>query len=415
MKKHGYRKTRSALFIGLAAVLMYGGTAASAELSVCVDKSSPTAAMDTSLAQAVAKQEGNTLQIHQFDGSGNGDDDGFSMKEFNTLARASCSLVLGFPIDADQKGTPAGLLATTPYGHTGFVLVTSKDDKATTLDQLPKNTDVAVTYQTTPNLYFVNHPGINADIHLTDADALSALEKHTVHAAMLWQPTVVRYLAGKHAVGHFSYHELSEPHASFNLVALYDNEHAAAAQDFEKAILALGDSGQLAKLLTPYAETGEAMPTHRGKTAMLKRSAFDGGIDRRCGPKKATAKAGGPPPALYTSAQADSGKIKFLTNCAMCHGPDLGGRSGPALKGPNFASAKAAFKVKDVFTIVANNMPATAPGTLAHDDYVEVMAYLLQQNGYPAGSKALTFDDAMASKVDLLFHGDQAGNPPATK
>ena len=408
MKKHMYRKTRIAALIGMAAVLMYGGTAASAELSVCVDKSSPTAAMDTGIAQAVAKQEGNTLQIHQFDGSGDGDDDGFSMKEFNKLAKASCSLVLGFPIDADQKGTPAGLLATVPYGHTGFVLVTPKNSRATRLDQLPKNTDVAVTYQTTPNLYFVDHPGVNADIHLTDDDALSALERHTVHAAMLWQPTVVRYLASKHEAGRFNYHELSEPHAQFNLVALYDNEHAAAAQDFEKAIASLGDSGQLAKLLTPYAETGAATPSNRGKTAMLKRSSVEGDIDRRCGAKKASAKASGAVPALYTSAQADSGKIKFLTNCAMCHGPDLGGRSGPALKGPNFASAKAAFKIKDVFTIVANNMPATAPGTLAHDDYTEIMAYLLQQNGYPAGSTALTFDDAMKSKVDLRFHGDQA-------
>ena len=410
MKQQLFRKSRMAWLIGTAAVLLYGGSAAAAELSVCVDKSSPTAAMDSSLAQAIATQEGSTLALHPFDGSGGGDDDGFSMKEFGKLAKASCSLVLGFPVDADSKATPPGVLATTPYGHTGFVLVTSKGSKATTLDQLPKNTDVAVTYQTTPNLYFVTHPNVNADIHLTDDDALSALEKRKVHAAMLWQPTVVRYLADKHDAARFSYHELDEPHAQFNLVALYDQQHAPAAQAFEAAIAALTQSGQLAKLLAPYAQTGAAMPSGRGNSAMLKRSSGNGAIDRRCGSKKSSAKSDAAPPALFTSTQADGGKIKYLTYCAMCHGPTLQGRAGPALTGPNFASPKADFHVGDVFTIVSNNMPATSPGTLAHDDYVQIMAFLLQQNGYPAGDKALTFDDATKSKVKLLYRGSPNDN-----
>jgi len=402
MTGYWFKKSRLAWLIGTAAVLLYGGSAAAAELSVCVDTSSPTAAMDSALAQAVAAQEGNTLALHPFDGSGGGDD-GFNLKEFNKLAKASCALVLGFPIDADAKSVPAGLLATAPYGHTGFVLVTPKGSKVTTLDELPKNTDVAVTYQTTPNLYFVSHPRVNADIHLTDDDALSALETRKVHAAMLWLPTVVRYLANKHESARFTYHPLDEPHAKFNLVALYDEEHAAAAQAFQGAISALEASGQLAKLLAPYAETGAALAFNRGKSAMLKRSPVNGSIDRRCGSKKAAA-AAGPPPALYTAAQADNGKIKFLTYCAMCHGPNLEGRSGPALKGPTFASVKADFNVSDVFSIVANNMPAPAPGTLAHDDYVVIMAFLLQQNGYPAGTQELTFDGGTKSKVKLLFH-----------
>lgn len=409
MKRQMFEKSRLAWLAGTAAVLLYGGTAAASELSVCVDKSSPTAAVDRRLAQAIATQAGSTLALHEFDGSGGNDDDGFSLKEFNKLARASCSLVLGFPLDADAKAAMPGLLATAPYGHTGFVLVTPKASKATRLDQLPKNTDVAVTYQTTPNLYFVTHPNVNADIHLTDADALSALEKHQVRAAMLWQPTVVAYLAGKHDSARFTYHELDEPHARFNLVALYDERHAPEARAFEKAVVALADSGQLAKLLEPYAETGAAMPSERGRSAMLKRSSVDGSVDRRCGPKK-PAKPEGPPPALFTSTQADSGKIKFLTYCAMCHGPNLLGRSGPALRGPNFASAKADFHVGDVFTIVAQNMPATAPATLTHDDYVEIMAFLLLQNGYPAGENALTFDDATKSKVKLLYRGGPIDN-----
>ena len=75
MKPQMGKKSRFAWLIGTAAVLLYGGTAAASELSVCVDTSSPTAAVDKSIAQAIATQEGSTLVLHAFDGSGGNDDD----------------------------------------------------------------------------------------------------------------------------------------------------------------------------------------------------------------------------------------------------------------------------------------------------------------------------------------------------
>ena len=59
----------------------------------------------------------------------------------------------------------------------------------------------------------------------------------------------------------------------------------------------------------------------------------------------------------------------------------------------------------DIFTIVSQNMPATLPASLPPDDYVRIMAYLLQENGYPAGSNELTFDAAKKSKVQLRYRG----------
>ena len=50
-------------------------------------------------------------------------------------------------------------------------------------------------------------------------------------------------------------------------------------------------------------------------------------------------------------------------------------------------------------------MPATAPGSLAHDDYVQIMAFLLQKNGYPAGSAELNFDAATKSGVPFVYRG----------
>lgn len=389
--------------IGVAAVLMYGGAAAAGELSVCIDKASPTADMDRQLAQAVARQEGNLLKVHSFN-SDEGGDDGFAPKDFSKLARQHCDLVLGFPVDASEGAVPSGLQATTPYGHTGFVLVTATGSKVTTLDSLPGNSKVAVTYLTTPNLYFAEHPKLQADVHLNDGDALKALRTGADQAAMLWQPSVVRYLSGQHAAARFSYHELHEPHAQFNLVALYDPGHAGAAAAFERAIATLAASSELAHLLAPYAEAGSAQLASRRPSAASWRPRQRHRADRRCGDDSRSS-ADGAPPALFTKAQADSGKQKFLENCAVCHGPTLAGRAGPALKGPNFASVKAKFHVGDIFTIVSQNMPATEPGSLTHQDYVEIMAFLLQQNGYPDGNKPLTFEEAKESKVMLIYRG----------
>ena len=43
--------------IAVAAVLIYSGAAAAGELSVCIDESSPVAAMEQQLASAVARQD----------------------------------------------------------------------------------------------------------------------------------------------------------------------------------------------------------------------------------------------------------------------------------------------------------------------------------------------------------------------
>ncbi len=411
MKNHPEQPSHRRWLAAIAAVLlMHGGLAVAADLSVCIDSSSPTASMDTALAQAVAQHEGATLHVHTFDGSG--DDDGFDLDHFNTLAAESCSLVLGFPIDADAHGAPPGLKASTPYGHTGFVLVTPRGSRVTTLDQLASGSNVAVTYQTTPNLYFIDHRQLVADVRLHDEDSLRALARHQVSAAMLWEPTVRRYLAGTGTHSGLQVHPLHEPHANFNLVALYDARQQAAADAFEQAIAALQASGRLAGLLAPYVHLGAVGPSRpSSSTARAERGRR---IAYRCaGAAPASAGARKKPhhdddalPALYTASQADRGQAKFKEHCAMCHGPHLEGRAGPALKGTNFASETAQFHVGDIFTILAHNMPATEPGSLPHDDYADIMAFVLQQNGYPAGTRALTYDEALNSKVKLLYHGE---------
>ena len=114
-------------------------------------------------------------------------------------------------------------------------------------------------------------------------------------------------------------------------------------------------------------------------------------------------------PALYTEDQATKGALAYYKNCSMCHGPLLDGQSagysGPALKGPEFADPSYDFHVNEMFNFVAKLMPPGEPGTLTHEEYVEIMAFILQQNGYPAGSHELVYEEAEKSKVPIRYYG----------
>jgi mono/diheme cytochrome c family protein len=106
-------------------------------------------------------------------------------------------------------------------------------------------------------------------------------------------------------------------------------------------------------------------------------------------------------PALYANAQAAQGAGLYASKCAMCHGAQLEGGAGPPLTGPNLTTlgTKTHLSVGDMFTYIATNMPMNAPASLSKDEYVKILAYILKQNGYPAGSKPLTYQTASSAKV----------------
>ena len=112
------------------------------------------------------------------------------------------------------------------------------------------------------------------------------------------------------------------------------------------------------------------------------------------------------PPALYSKAQAAAGAKLYAANCAQCHGENLEGGVGPALRGPNLVrlAQKTKLTVGDFFQFMALQMPLNAPASLSKDKYAAVMASILARNGYPAGSKALTYDGAMKSPVIITTY-----------
>jgi len=107
-------------------------------------------------------------------------------------------------------------------------------------------------------------------------------------------------------------------------------------------------------------------------------------------------------PAIYTAAQATAGAGVFSKNCAICHGDALQGMAGPTLVGQNFASAASNYTVGAIFGEIAEQMPAGNPGSLTHDQYTQVMAFILSKNGYPAGATALDYNASLGSSVPLV-------------
>jgi mono/diheme cytochrome c family protein len=91
------------------------------------------------------------------------------------------------------------------------------------------------------------------------------------------------------------------------------------------------------------------------------------------------------PPATYTADQAVRGKQVYEATCARCHAPGY-------FQGAAFSSLWGQRPAFALFSSLSNTMPQDNPGSLTDQQYVDVIAYLLQRNSVAAGSKALGTD-----------------------
>jgi len=95
---------------------------------------------------------------------------------------------------------------------------------------------------------------------------------------------------------------------------------------------------------------------------------------------------------VYTDTQAARGAAVYDTACSGCHRADLGGNTGPALKEQRFAREFAGKDLKTLFARIATTMPRNAAGSLGDNVYLDIVAHMLKENGFPAGSQELTAD-----------------------
>jgi S-disulfanyl-L-cysteine oxidoreductase SoxD len=95
---------------------------------------------------------------------------------------------------------------------------------------------------------------------------------------------------------------------------------------------------------------------------------------------------------VFTDAQASRGAAIYDAECSGCHRADLRGGNGPSLKEQRFARIFAGKDLKTLFTKVATTMPRNAPASLGDNVYLDIVAHMLKENGFPAGPQELAVD-----------------------
>jgi len=87
---------------------------------------------------------------------------------------------------------------------------------------------------------------------------------------------------------------------------------------------------------------------------------------------------------VYSDAQAAHGKTVYDKQCSSCHD----GGMGPGLRGDDFLATWDNKTVRRLYSRILTTMPSDDPGTVAEPDLLDLIAYLIKANGFPAGSKA---------------------------
>jgi len=93
---------------------------------------------------------------------------------------------------------------------------------------------------------------------------------------------------------------------------------------------------------------------------------------------------------VFTAEQAARGKSIFATTCTACHGADLNGANAPALKGETFLNHWMEGSLDALLAHVKSMPPNRA--NLGDIAYVDLTAFLLDVNAFPAGPRELKAD-----------------------
>ncbi len=96
---------------------------------------------------------------------------------------------------------------------------------------------------------------------------------------------------------------------------------------------------------------------------------------------------------MFTTAQAERGKTAYAANCVACHGQNLiSATYGTPLAGPYFDNKWRGQSVAALYLHAHDRMPPSRPASLPADTYADLVAYILEVNGVPAGDTPLPTD-----------------------
>jgi mono/diheme cytochrome c family protein len=111
---------------------------------------------------------------------------------------------------------------------------------------------------------------------------------------------------------------------------------------------------------------------------------------------------------VYTLQQASRGKALYAARCVSCHGRNLrGSLMAPPLVGTRFLRDWTPFSLGELFHKILATMPAANMFTglrdtpLTKDQTAVVVAFLLQENKFPAGKVKLVTDMAVLRRIRI--------------
>lgn len=396
----------------LFALMLAGGALlpgfATAGVRVCTFPGSPSTALDQAVTREAFETAGIAVALAS-GGFAGGDDDGVSLKELSKALDHRCDVIAGFPRSSVADGSGSKLLFSQGYLRSGYVSVSRNDPSGKTG---PADV-VAATYASPAQLIAVQQHDVTLDLENTPEATVDAVANGHAGRAIVWYPAVVAY-ALAHPQQHFAVTSTTSPYADWHLVFAFGSGHTVLQQRVDAALARMSANGRLATLTrqwmlpdaTQQAQSVTSLFAYRDGPAHV---ASGGAMavasmhlpTRGGGFMKVDATVGGDVPT-FDRAQVAHGKSLYAGACAKCHGANLQGVNAPALRGPAFApAANAHLTIGGIYGYMATNMPADRPGKLKPEDYADIMAFLLNSNGYGAGTTKLTPDVAKASSTPL--------------
>jgi mono/diheme cytochrome c family protein len=98
---------------------------------------------------------------------------------------------------------------------------------------------------------------------------------------------------------------------------------------------------------------------------------------------------------IYTKAQADGAKPQFEKICAECHSFTVATKKKPKdkpLGDDPFFEEWTGRPVSELVSVIHLTMPDDGSADVSEEEAANLVAYVLQQNGYPAGAAPLAKD-----------------------
>jgi cytochrome c len=97
---------------------------------------------------------------------------------------------------------------------------------------------------------------------------------------------------------------------------------------------------------------------------------------------------------VYSAEQASRGEQVYAGMCKSCH-------TAASHTGVAFEKSWKGHQLSELFGYISTKMPKNEPGSLAPEEYVDVLAYLLKLNQMPVGSAELPPDSTVLGTIRI--------------